>query len=156
MRCPYLHLEELKRDGDILQLLRAEDRLLVVPRQPLAREDLEERDELEAVAEVGLEVVDLLVGLLEVLVGPPREGVLLDALPLGVRRQGAVDVGHGLLVKLLLAGARLLRLAAPAREVIERGLVVGLMRRNSICFPIFTQCYPIIPQPGRGGPTLKV
>ena len=39
-----------------------------------------------------------------------------------------VDVGHGLLVELLLAGARLLRLAAPAREVRQRGLVVGLRR----------------------------
>ena len=73
---PYLHLEELEGDGDILQLLGAEDWLLVVSGQPLAGEDLEEGDELEAVAEVDLEVVDLLVGLLQVLVRPSREGVL--------------------------------------------------------------------------------
>ena len=147
MRKTYLHLEELERDGDILQLLRPEDGLLVVPGEPFAREDLEERDELEAVSEVDLEVVDLLVGLLEVLVGPPREGILLDALPLGIRRQGAVHVGHGLLVKLLLPGARLLRLAAPAGEVVERGLVVGLRSSSSICLPISNPVltYPMIP-----------
>ena len=63
---------------------------------------------------------------------------LLDALPLGVGGEGAVDVGHGLLVELLLARARLLRLAAAAGEVVERGLVVRLMIGcNSICLPIF-------------------
>ena len=72
---PYLHLEELEGDGDILQLLDAEDWLLVSG-QPLAGEDLEEGDELEAVAEVDLEVFDLLVGLLQVPVRPSRERVL--------------------------------------------------------------------------------
>ena len=75
---PYLHFEELEGDGDILQLLGAEDWLLVVPGEPLSGEDLEEGDELEAVAEVDLEVVDLLVGLLQVLVRPSRERVLGD------------------------------------------------------------------------------
>ena len=52
---------------------------------------------------------------------------LLDALPLGVGGEGSVDVGHGLLVELLLARARLLRLAAAPGQVVERRLVVRLM-----------------------------
>ena len=51
----YLHLQELEGDGDILQLLRPEDGLLIVSGESLAGEDLEEGDELEAVAEVDLE-----------------------------------------------------------------------------------------------------
>ena len=51
----YLHLQELEGDGDILQLLRPEDGLLVVSGESLAGEDLEEGDELEAIAEVDLE-----------------------------------------------------------------------------------------------------
>ena len=59
------------------------------------------------------------------LVHPPPS--LLDALPLGVRGEGSVDVGHGLLVELLLARARLLRLAAAPGKVVERRLVVRLI-----------------------------
>lgn len=51
------------------------------------RQDLDQTDEPKTIGEVHLEVLDVLVDHLQPLVGPPGEGVLLDALPLGVLRE---------------------------------------------------------------------
>lgn len=80
-------LQEFEGHGHVLELLGQEAGPLVVLGQFLAGQDLDQGDEPEAVAEVRLEVPDVLVGGLEVLVGPASERVLLDALPLRVFRQ---------------------------------------------------------------------
>jgi len=95
-----LVLQELESDGHILQLLGTEGGPLVVFRQPLLREHLDEAHQPETVGQVAFQVADVLVGRLEPLVRPSRESVLLNSLPLRVFGQLALE--H--LVLLLLGG----------------------------------------------------
>lgn len=98
-----LVLEEFERDGHVLQFLRAEGGPLVVLRQPLLREHLDQAHQPEAVGQIAFQVTDVLVHGLQPLVRPSREGVLLDPLPLRVLGQLALE--H--LVLLLLLGGLL-------------------------------------------------
>lgn len=95
-----LVLQELKSNGYVLQLLRAEGGSLVVFRQSLLREHLDETHQPETVGQVAFQVADVLVRRLQPLVRPSREGVLLNSLPLCVFGQLALK--H--LVLLLLGG----------------------------------------------------
>jgi len=83
----FVDLQEFEGDGDVLQLLVAEGRLLVVLAESLAAEHLDEGDQPQAVGEIGGQVADVLVDGLEVLVRPAREAVLLNQLPLSVSGQ---------------------------------------------------------------------
>ena len=67
-------------------------------RHLLAAEYLDERDEDEAILEVRLQGVDVFAGVLQVLIGPACEGVLLDALPLGVLGKVSLLGQHFLLL----------------------------------------------------------
>ena len=66
------------------------------------RENFQESDQLQAVGEVGLQVVDGGRGLAEVLVDPPGEGVLLDPLPLRILGKIPLSISHGFLVPVFL------------------------------------------------------
>lgn len=83
-----LPLQELEGDGDVLQLHLAEGGPGVVAApQLLLAQHLEQGDEAQAVAQVGLQVAHPLVDPLEVLVAPAGEGVLLDFFPGRILRQ---------------------------------------------------------------------
>jgi len=96
-----LVVEEFERHGHVFQLLRSERGPLVVLRQPLAAEHLNESYQPEAVAQVSFQVADGLSGRLQVLVGPSCERVLLDELPASVLGQVPFGGSH---VVLLTAG----------------------------------------------------
>ena len=81
-------LQELQRQGHILQLHLAESGPLVVLSQhALLAQHLQQGDESQSVAQVQLQVRYPLVDTLEVLVAPAGESVLLDLLPRSVVRQ---------------------------------------------------------------------
>lgn len=93
-----LVVEELKRHGHVLELLGAERGPLVVLGQAFAAEHLDERDEPQPVAQVGLQVADRLARRLQVLVGPSRERVLLYELPARVLCQIPFGGSHVVLL----------------------------------------------------------
>ena len=93
-------LQKLKSDGHVLQLLRTKGGPLVVFRQPLLREHLDETHQLETIRQIAFQVADVLVRHLQPFIRPSRESVLLNSLPLRVLGQLALE--H--LVLLLLAG----------------------------------------------------
>ena len=72
------------RQLDILHALSVNPRLLVVAAELLLREDLEKNDKAYAITQVSREVIDANVLHLDVFVAPPREGLLLNALPFRV------------------------------------------------------------------------
>ena len=74
-------LEKVEYDGDVLQFLRAKVRPFVVARDFLLRENFDQGDEIQAVAELQLEIVDVSIDELEMFVRPSCEGVLLNAFP---------------------------------------------------------------------------
>lgn len=90
-----LAVQELERHGHVLQLHLAEGGpLVVLAVHVLLAEHLQERDEPQPVAQVGLQVPYALVHALKVLVAPTREGVLLDLLPGRVLRQVLLGYRH--------------------------------------------------------------
>ena len=77
-----LPVQELQRHGHILQLHLAEvGPGVMLSVHLLLTQYFQERDELEPIAKIPLQVGDGLVDALQVLVAPPGEGVLLDLLP---------------------------------------------------------------------------
>jgi hypothetical protein len=81
-------VQELERHGHVLELHLAEGGpLVVLAVHTLLAEHLEQGDEPQPVAQVGLQVPDAFVHALEVLVAPACERVLLNLLPRCVLRQ---------------------------------------------------------------------
>ena len=85
-------LEKVEYDGDVLQFLRAKVRPFVVARDFLLRENFDQGDEIQAVAELQLEIVDVSIDELQMFVRPSCEGVLLNAFPRCVVGQFALHV----------------------------------------------------------------
>lgn len=90
-----LLVQELQRNGHVLQLHLAEGGPLVVLSEHfLLGQHLQEPNEAQPVAEVRLEVPDALVDAFEVLVAPARERVLLDLFPRRIFGQVLLRGGH--------------------------------------------------------------
>lgn len=119
-----LDLEELERHRDVLQLLAAERRPLVVFAHALLGQHLDQGDQFQPVSEVRLQAGNVPVDDLQVLVGPPREGVLLYPLPLGILGQLAFRLHLGLLVVRIVVLAGLL-LGRELLVVLGSSLEVG-------------------------------
>ena len=83
----FVVLQELQRDGHVLEFLVAERRTFVELEEPLAGQDFDECDQPQTIRKVILEVSDVLIDSLEMFVCPACEAVLLDQLPLGVTSQ---------------------------------------------------------------------
>lgn len=81
-----LLLNETDCNGNVLQPLRVVLGTLVVSTHSLLREHFQQGDKVGAVREVIAEVSDKQAGFLQMLVAPASEGLLLNALPLGVQR----------------------------------------------------------------------
>lgn len=103
----FVMLQEFQSHGNVLELLRTEGGLLGMLGQFLAGQDFDEGDQFESVRQVRLQTADEFVDGFQVLVGPSRKCVLLDALPLGILGQISFRCHHDLIV----FGAALLLIA---------------------------------------------
>lgn len=113
-----LILKEFQGHRDVFQFLAAECWAFVVFGHSLLGQHFDQGDQSEAVGQVRLQVVDRPIDGLQVLVGPPGEGVLLDLLPL--RILGEIAFGLHVLVKVLLVLIRLLALLSGWLVVVVR------------------------------------
>lgn len=90
-----LTVQELERHGHVLQLHLAEGGpLVVLAVHVLLAKHLQQRDEPQPIAQVGLQVPNAFVHAFQVLVAPTRERVLLDLLPRCVLRQVLLGYRH--------------------------------------------------------------
>ena len=79
--------DKLDAELDVFHLLRSNARIFVVATETLLREDFEENDQVDAVAEIDFEIAYGARVFLQVLVHPSGERFLLNSLPFGVLRR---------------------------------------------------------------------